>query len=202
MRVEIVHDPVTSCDLGEPARDVSQMRREVDAGPGRSQIADDFTGRHDERGDQGPCPVADVVLLAFRGLAGLGRLGGIGSSQRLHPRLLITADQQPTLLVHRGCFEVQLANRLGLGVEVGVMAVEPVDAAVRFEIGLVQGPPDRRATHGLVMSGLVDQRGGQVIESPAGGWRSCWSVVLLAREITSSRCEGGKLRGRPDRGAS
>ena len=169
MRIEIVHDPVPSFGVGEPARDMFQMRREVDAGPGRSQIADDFTGRHDERGDQGACPVANVVLLASLGLAGLGRLSGIGSPQRLHPGFLITANDQSTLLIHGGRLERQLANRVGLGVKVGIMAVEPVDAPVRLEVGLVEDPPDRRSAHGLVMMGAIDQRGGQVVECPAGG---------------------------------
>ena len=169
MRIEVVHDPVAPLNLGEPARDVSQMRREVHAGSGRPQVADDLPRCHDEGSDQGARPVADVVVLAFLGLAGLGRLRGRGSPQRLHPRLLITADQQPTLLVHRGCLDIQLANRVGLGVEVGVMAVEPVDAPVWLEIGLVEGPPDRRAAHRPVMVGSIDQRGGQVVECPACG---------------------------------
>ena len=169
MGIEIIHDPVPPLDLGESARDVTHVGREVLAGPGRSQVADDFAGGHDERGrsrrvSRGGCNRARVA-----GLAGLSRLRGMGTAQRLHPRLLITADQQPTALVHRGCLDIQLADRPSLGVEVGIVAVEPVDAAVRFQVGLVQSPPDRRPAHGPVMSGPIDQGGGQVIERPAGG---------------------------------
>jgi hypothetical protein len=91
------------------------------------------------------------------------------AAQRLHAGLLIAAGHQPTPLIHRGCLEVELADRAGLGVEVGIMAIEPVDAAVRLEVGLVQGPPDRRAAHGRVMGDPVDQGGGQVIEGPPRG---------------------------------
>jgi hypothetical protein len=47
------------------------------------------------------------------------------------------------------------------------MAVEPVDTPVRFQVGLVEDPPDRRPAHDLVMMGSVDQRGGQVVQRPA-----------------------------------
>jgi hypothetical protein len=150
---------------------VTQVRREIHTGPGRPQVADDLSCRHDERGDQGTCPVADVIVLAFLGLAGLGRLRRIGAAQCLHPRLLITANQQPTLLIHRGSLDIQLANLVGLGVEVGVMAVEPVDAPMRLEIGFVEDSEDRRAAHGPVMVGSIDQRGGQVVQGPASGRR-------------------------------
>src|ERR1039457_1693650 len=169
MSVQVVQHPIKSFDLREPPGDVSQVSGEVHTGATRAQVADDFTGRYDERGDESACPVSDVVLLPSRGFAGLSRLRGMGTTQCLHPRLFITADHQSTLLVHHGCFDIQLANRLSLGVEVRVVAVEPIDAAMRLEVGLVESPPDRGPTHGRSMSALVDQGGSEVIERPTGG---------------------------------
>ena len=51
MGVEIIQDPVKSFDLGEPPGHVTQVGREVHAGSGRPQIADDLTGRYDQGGD-------------------------------------------------------------------------------------------------------------------------------------------------------
>jgi len=167
--IQVIQDPVKPFDFREPADHIAQVSREVDTGTGRPQVTDDFTGRYDKRGDESARPISDVVLLTSLGLAGFRRLRGVGAAQCLHPRLFITTDQQPTLLVHHGGLDVQLANRLSFGVEVRVVAVEPVDAAVRFEVGLVKNPPDCRPTHGQSMIALVDQVESQVIQRPPGG---------------------------------
>ena len=70
MGVEIIQDPVPSQGLGESAGDMTHMGREVLAGAGRSQVADDFAGGHHERADQGAGPMADVILLALAGRPG------------------------------------------------------------------------------------------------------------------------------------
>src|SRR5512135_102828 len=159
MDVEIIQDPVKSLDLGEPPGHVTQVGREVHAGSSRPQIADDLTGRYDQGGDQSSRPIADIVLLTSCGLAGLSRLRGMGTAQGLHSRLFITANNQSSLLVHRGRSSIQLTDRLSLGVEVRVVAVEPVNAPMWFQIGFVKGPPDRGPTHRCGMSRLVDQGG-------------------------------------------
>ena len=167
--IKVIQHPVKAHHLREPPGHVIQVRREVHAGPGWSQVPNEFTGRHDERGDQSACPISDVVLLTSLGFAGLSRLSGVGTAQCLHSRLFITANHQSTLLVHQGSLDVQLANLLSLGVEVGVMAVEPVNTPVWFQVGLVKNPPDRRPTHDQVVSSPVDQRGSQVIQRPPRG---------------------------------
>src|SRR5208283_2121889 len=143
--------------------------RKVHTGPGRSQVANEFSSRYDKRGDQSACPISDVVLLTSLGLAGHSRLCGVGTAQCLHSRLFITANHQSTLLVHHGSLDVQLANLLCLGVEVGVVAVEPVNTPVRFQVGLFKNPPDCRPTHGQSMIALVDQVESKVIQRPPGG---------------------------------
>src|SRR5271157_1167518 len=99
----------------------------------------------------------------------------------------------PRVLVHHGSLDVQLANLLSLGVEVGVVAVEPVNTPVRFQVGFFKNPPDRRATHGQVMSSPVDQGSGQVIQRPPGG-----GTILLVGRAAGQRdhiepYRGGKL---------
>ena len=192
MSIEVIQDPVKSFDLWEPRGDVVQVSGEVHAGAGRPEIADDFTGRYDERGNESACPISDVVLLASCGLAGLSRLRGLGTTQSLHSRLFITTDHQSPLLVHHGCLDVQLANRLSLGAEVEVVAVEPIDATMRLEVGLVEDPPDRRATHGRGMSTLVDQGGSEVIQRPARG-ETTLLLGCAARQIDQIEpLRGGK----------
>ena len=61
--------------------------------------------------------------------------------QHLHTGLFVGADDQLAGRVWDGCPDVQLANVLSLGVENGVVTVEPVDAAMRLEVGVV---PDTR----------------------------------------------------------
>ena len=167
--IEVIQHPVKALDLREPPGHVTQVCRKVHTGPSRSQVANEFTSRYDKRGDQSACPISDVVLLTSLGLAGHSRLCGVRTAQCLHSRLFITANHQSTLLVHHRSLDVQLANLLSLGVEVGVVAVEPVNTAVRFQVGLVKNPPDRRPTHGQVMSSPVDQGGSEVIQRPTGG---------------------------------
>jgi hypothetical protein len=192
MGIQVIQDPVKPLDLGKPPGDVSQVSGEVHTVARRAQVADDFTGRYDERGDESACSVPNVVLLASRGFAGLSWLRRVGTTQCLHSRLFIAADHQSSLLVHHGCRDIQLANRLSLGVEVGVVAVEPIDATVRLQVGLVESPPDGRATHGQGMSGPVDQGGSEVIQRPTGGW----TTLLLgcaARQIDQIEpLRGGK----------
>jgi hypothetical protein len=190
MGIEIIQDPVKAFDLREPAGHVAQVIREVHTGAGRPQVADDLTGRYDKRGDESARPMSDVVLLTSRGLASLRRLCGVGTAQCLHSRLFITTDQQPPLFVHRGCPDIQLANCLSFGVEVRVVAVEPVDAAVRFEVRLVKNPPDCRPTHGRSMKMLVDQGKSNVIQRPAGG-----GTILLFGRAAGQIDHGEPFRG-------
>ena len=42
------------------------------------------------------------------------------------------------MLVELGCVDIQLTDPLSFGVEIGIMAVEPVDTLVRLEVGLFE----------------------------------------------------------------
>jgi hypothetical protein len=188
--IEVIQDPVKPFDLRKPVGNMSQVSREVHTGTGRSQVTDDLTGRYNKRGDESARPISDVVLFTSRGLAPLRRLRGVRTAECLHPRLFITTDQQPPLLVRHGCLDVQLADSLSFGVEVRVVTVEPVDAAMRFEVGLVKNSPDCRPTHRRSVKMLVDQGESDVIQRPAGG-----GTILLI-----GRAAGQVDHGKPFRG--
>ena len=76
-------------------------------------------------------------LLAFFGFAWLGQNRGMLALEDLHAGLFVAADDQFAVLIQDRSCNVELADVLGLGVEVGIVAIEPVNAAMRLQIGLV-----------------------------------------------------------------
>jgi hypothetical protein len=59
------------------------------------------------------------------------------------------------------------ANVVRFGFKVWVVAVEPIDTPVGFEVGLIQKAPDTRTTH--CPGAPLRQRGDQVVETPSRG---------------------------------
>ena len=154
--------------VGEACGDVVEMGGEVDTGTCHSQVPHDLASGNHERGDQGAGTVANVLVLAFLGLARLGRLCGVFPLENLHAGLFVAADDQFALLIEGQRLHVEAANSLSLGVEVGIVAVEPVDTAMGLQVGLVQHAPDGGAAHGFV-GVLVDQGDSQVVQTPLTG---------------------------------
>src|SRR6476620_1442585 len=171
--VQVVHHPVKTRSVTEIAGHLADVPGEVHTGPRRAKIPDHFAGGYHERGDQRPRPVADVFKLLLLRMAGPGWLRGILALQDLHAGLLIAADHQASLLVQTGSIQVQPADGLSLGIEIRVMAVEPVDAFVRLDVCSVEDTPDGGPAHGSV-AGLVDDGGRQVIQVP-----TCSRLVML-----------------------
>src|SRR5882762_6889722 len=91
--------------------------------------------------------MADILVLAFFWLARLHGLGGIAALQNLHTRFFIGADDDASLLVEAQRMDIELTDIMRLGLEVWIVAVEPVDASMRLEVGLLQDTPDAGATH-------------------------------------------------------
>jgi hypothetical protein len=52
--------------------------------------------------------------------------------------------------------------------KVRIMTVQPIDAAMRFAIRLLQHAPDARTTQGP--GAILPPSGNQIIETPAGSW--------------------------------
>jgi len=169
VRIQIVHNPVVALKVRVTLPHVAQVGHPVEAGTGFTQIPDHLTRGHDERGQQRSSAIADVLKLAFCRLARPCWLGRVLAAKNLHAGLLIAADQQAALLVLTQRLEVELANVLSLGIEVGIVAVEPIDALVRLEVRRVENAPDGGAADGLAM-GLVDNGQREIIKAPARGW--------------------------------
>lgn len=72
------------------------------------------------------------------------------------------------MLVESWGIEIEPADRLRLGLEIGVMTVQPVDTLVGFEVGPVENAPNGSETDGPVMS-FIDDAGRQIRETPARG---------------------------------
>ena len=168
VRIQIVQNPVEASHLGEVFGDFLQVGGEIDAGPRWSHIPDHFPRGHDKRSSQGKRSVPDVFLLASLGFTGLGQFRGVFAFEDLHARLLVRANQQPPLFIEARSADIQPANFPGLRLEIRVMAVQPIDTPVRFEIGVVKDAKDCRSAHGLGM-GLVEDGRGDVVQAPAGG---------------------------------
>ena len=168
MGVQVVEDPMEPLLLGELGCHVSQMGGEINAGAGHAQVPHDLAGGDDERGDQAAGAVTDVFVFALFGFARFREDGGMLSLKDLHTGLFIAANDQLAVLIQDGSLDIQFANVLRLGVEIRIMAVEPVNAAVRLEIGVVEDAPDGGACHCFV-GVSVDQDGGEIVEAPLAG---------------------------------
>jgi hypothetical protein len=101
----------------------------------------------------------------------LGRFGGGFALQALHPRFVIAAEHQAALLIGLKRFDVQLTKGLGLGINVLIVAVEPVLPLMQFEVNVMEHAPDAGATERVRVHGVEDGRD-QLIQGPPGD-RAC-----------------------------
>jgi len=133
----------------------------------------------------------------FSGLPGWTRIVGVFTLEDLHAGLFVAADDQLAVLIQDGSLDVQLANVLRFGVEIGIVAVEPIDAAMRLQVGRIQDPPDRGARHRFV-GVAVDQFGGEIVEAPltgdaivlggsAGGQREDFELFIGGKSSVADR---------------
>jgi len=56
---------------------------------------------------------------------------------------------------------------MGFGLEVWVVAVEPIDTTMGLQVCLIKNAPDTRSTHGP--GWLLPQGGDQIVETPTRG---------------------------------
>jgi hypothetical protein len=208
MGIEVIENPMKALVVGELRRDVGQMGSEIHARACHAQIPDDFTRGDDECSNQAARAVTDVLLFAFFRFARLDGNGRVLSLKDLHARLFVRADNQFAALIQSRSADVQLTNVPGLGIEIGVMAVEPVDAAVRLQVGGVQDTPDGRARHGF-LSVAVDQHGREIVETPltggaimlgrlAGGQRDNFKLFIGGKSSAADR-DAERLEGQRGR---
>src|SRR6266850_1984186 len=118
------------------------MCREVLTGAGRAQMPQHLAGRHHKGGNQDTDPMADILLLTFGWFAWVGRLRGIFTLENLHTRFLVDTDDQASLLEEAQGIHLEGTEVASLGVKRRIMAIQPVDTSMRFEIGFVEHPPE------------------------------------------------------------
>jgi hypothetical protein len=166
--IQIVQNPVIAGHVWELADHVGQVRREILAGPRHAQIPQHLSGRDQEGGQQCPHTMADILVFPFLWLACLYQLGRIFTLQNLHARLLVHADDQAALLVEAQGVDVELTDDVRLARKCRIVTIEPVDAPMGFDVGLVQNPPDARATH-AGMCPVMEKRSRDIIHAPSRG---------------------------------
>ena len=142
VRIEIIAPPVVALHVGQLLDHGGQMRGEIRTGPRWAKIPHHLPGRDDKGSQQHPRAMPNVFLFALCRLAGLHQLRRILALQNLHAGLFVGADHQAVGLVEAQGLEIQGTDRLGLGLKGRIMAVEPVDTPMWFEIGGIQNPPD------------------------------------------------------------
>lgn len=166
--VQVVEHPMEAVVSGELCGDVSQVCCEIDAGARDAQIPHDLAGRHHEGRDQGARAVANVFVFAFFGFAWFGCDRGMLALEDLHAGFFIAADDQFSLLIQHGSLHVESADRVRFAVEVWIVTVEPINAAMGFEVRFVEDAPDGGTRHRLVRV-TIDQDGRQVVDAPVTG---------------------------------
>src|SRR5262245_42593676 len=166
--IQIVQHPVIADHVWELADHIGQMRREILAGPRHAQIPQHLAGRDQEGGQQGPHPMANILMFPFLWLARLYQLGRIFALQNLHAGLLVHTDDQAALLVEAQGVDIELTDDVGLTRKGRIVTIEPIDASMWFDVRLVQNPPDARATH-TGMGPVMEQRRRDIRHAPSRG---------------------------------
>jgi len=85
----------------------------------------------------------------------------------LHTGLFVGADHDAPLLVETERLDIELTDVVRFGLEVGIVAIEPVHTPMRLEVGLLQDTPQTGATHGP--QSMLGECGDQIVETPSGG---------------------------------
>jgi len=111
--------------------------------------------------------------------------------ENLHPRFFIGTDDEAPLLEETECLHIELTDIVRLGIEVGIMAVEPVHAPMRFEVGLLKEAPEAGATHGLRPRALPEGSD-QIIQTPPGCGTMICSGFLGGHRQHIDPIRGGK----------
>jgi hypothetical protein len=188
--MELIDDPIVVLHRGQWVDDVGQMPGPIHPGARLPQMPDHWPRGHDQRGQQGARAMADRRMLAFFWLPRLERLGGGAALQHRHAGLCIGAEDHALLVVVTEGMARELAERTRLGLEVWIVAVEPVPAPMRLEVGLLQQAPHAGATPGL--RPMLQERRDQLIETPSGGGTMIRGRFLGRHRQHSDPFSGGK----------
>jgi len=191
MGIEIVDHPIVTLHRGELVHDVGQMGGPIRTGTGLAEIPQELPRWDHKRGQQRAHAMADVLLLALFRFPWLHRLGGVGTLENLHPRFFVGTDAEAPLLKETERMHLELTDIVRLGIEVWIMTVEPVDAPMRFEVGLLKEAPEAGATHGLRPRALLEGYD-QIIKTPPGSGTMIRGGFLGGHRQHSDPIRGGK----------
>jgi hypothetical protein len=147
MGIEMIHAPIVAPHRGPLGHNVSQLGGTLSTGAGLPDIPHDLPCRDHKRRAQGPDTRPDILVLALLGFPRDHRWGGVFALQNLPAGLFIRTNDHPVVSQEAEGMEVPGTDRLRFRLTVRVVAVEPIDAAMGFEVRLFQNAPDTRATH-------------------------------------------------------
>src|SRR5438552_10093106 len=126
MGIEIVDHLIVTLHRGELLHDMSHMGGPVCTGTSVAEIPEKLACGDDKRGQQGAYTMANILVLALFWFPWLHRLGGVGTLENLHPRFFVGTDDEAPLLKETERMHIELTDIVCLGLEVGIVTVEPV----------------------------------------------------------------------------
>ena len=174
------------------------MGSPIRTGTRLAEIPHELSRGDHERGQQRAHAMADVFVFTLLRLPRLYWLGGVGTLENLHSRFFVGTDDEAPLLAKTERLDIELTDIVGLGIEVGIVAVEPVHAPMWFDVGLLQEAPEAGATHGLRPRALLEGDD-QIIQTPPGrGTMVCGGFLGGHRQhidpISGGKSAAGDLR--------
>ncbi len=98
MRIEIIDHPIIAWHVGQLMDHIGQMRSEICTGPCGAEMPHHLACRDDKGGQQHPCAMPHVFLLALFGLAGRHQLRGMFTLHNVHAGLFVRANHQAAML--------------------------------------------------------------------------------------------------------
>src|SRR5207245_9495634 len=96
--IEVMVHPCKAMSLGELVHDRGEMGGNIGAGARLAEMPHDLPCGNNKRGDQGPHPMPDVLVLALLRFPWGNGLRRVLPLQNLHPSLFIGADDDTTVL--------------------------------------------------------------------------------------------------------
>lgn len=189
-RIAMVNHPIVPLQRGELWHDSGQMGGPIRTGTRVAEMPQELPRGAHERGQQGAHAMAHVRVLALFRFPRVDCLGG-GTVENLPPRFCVSTDNEAPLLAETERRHRELTESVGRGLAVGIVAVEPVDAPRRFEVGLLQEAPETGATHGLRPRALREG-GDQIIQTPPGSRTRIRGGLLGGHRQHINPSRGGK----------
>src|SRR6185295_2736757 len=189
VRVQVVQDPIIPCHMWQDLIRPLEMRHEIGGLPGGPKGPSDVACGHGPGMDQYPRTMADVLMVTPFAPARLGRFGGGFALEHWHAGLFVAAHHQAAVLLRLDRLGVKLANHGGLGINVLVVAMQPVLTLVGLEVKIVQDTPETGAADGIGVP-RVKQSGHTLIECPAGD-----GALLVLRQCAGHRDDLDTSRG-------